>query len=140
MEQLKACYDKYIAEAAQVWKNRPVLDGVLGMRSSTKDHPCHVEFFEAVSAWVDGFVKSDPTAEQAEEAVSFVLQTSEQYKGQFTYWAMFAAHGLMRPLIPLVSPQYAARTRQWYNEHVPRADRLPVHKDLFKLLKKREKA
>ena len=140
MEQLKACYEKYIAEADKVWKNRSGWDGLLGIGSSSKNHSCHVEFFVAVQDWVDSFLKGDPAQETAEAAVTYVLQTSELYKGQFTYWSMYAAHGLMRPLIGLVSPQFAARTRKWYEEHIPRPDRLPVQKDLFKLLKKREKA
>ena len=139
MEQLKACYAKYLAEAEKVWKNRPAWDGVLGIGSSSKDHPCHIEFYEAVEAWVDGFLKNNPERETAEAAVSFVLQTSEEYKGQFTYWTLFAVHGLMRPLISLVSPQFAGQMRKWYDAHLPRPDRLPVHKELYKLLKKRER-
>lgn len=140
MEQLKACYEKYIAEAEVVWKNRPAWDGVMGFGSVIKDHPCHVAFFEAVQAWADSFMKNDPNAQAAEAAIAFVLETSEKYKGEFTYWTMFAAHGLVRPLVSLVSPRFAARTRVWYEEHIPRPERLPVQKDLLKLLKKREKA
>ena len=140
MENLIACYDKYIAAADKVWKNRSAWDGALGIGSSSKDHPCHTEFYEDVAGWVDAFLRNDSAREVAESAVRYVLQTSETYKGQFTYWTMFAAHGLVRPLIDLVSPGFAAEMRKWYDEHLPRPDRLPVHKDLYKRLKKREKA
>jgi len=140
MEQLKACYDRYLKQADKVWKNRSKWDGMLGIGTSSKDHPCHTDFFEEVAAWVDAFLKGDPDRETAEAAVTYVLEMSELYKGQFTYWTMFAAHGLVRPLISLVSPQFAAQTRTWYEAHIPRPDRLPVQKDLYKLLKKRGKA
>lgn len=140
MEQLKACYERYIAAAEKVWKERSAWDGALGIGASSKDHPCHVEFFKAVENWVQDFLHSDPTQETAEAAITYVVQTSENYKKQFTYWTMFAAHGLMRPLVSLVSPSFAAEMRKWYDEHLPRKDRLPVHKDLYKLLKKRERA
>jgi len=140
MEQLKACYEKYLAEAAVVWKNRPAWDGILGLRSSSKEHPCHTELFKSVENWVANFVQSNPTQQQAEEAVTYILEAAEPYRDKFPYWTLYAAHGQARPLIPLVSPEYAAKTRAWYNKLYPRKDRLPVHQDLFKLLKKQERA
>ena len=139
MEQLKACYEKYIAEAEEVWKSRPAWDGMLGLAASVNDHPCHVAFLRAVQAWADSFMQNDPSSETAEAAIGYVLQMSEDYKGKFTYWSMFAAHGMVRPLVSVVSPKFAAETRAWYEAKVRRAERLPVHKDLLKLLKKREK-
>ena len=139
MQQLRKCYETYLSEAEQVWKSRSAWDGALGIGSSSKDHPCHVVFYEAVEAWVRSFMNNDPSGEVAEEAVRFVLQTSEKYKGQFTYWTMFAAHGLMCPLIGLVSPGFASEMRKWYDAYLPRRDRLPVHKDLYKRLKKQER-
>ena len=140
MEQLKACYEKYLEEAETVWKNRPVWDGALGLGASTKDHPCHMIFFEGVENWVADFLKNEPDRETAEAAVAYVLQTSEAHKGAFTYWTLFAAHGLVRPLVGYVSPGFAGEMRAWYDTYLRRQERLPVHKDLYKKLKKREKA
>ena len=140
MEQLKACYEKYLAEAEVVWKNRSAWDGALGIGSSSKDHPCHIAFYESVAGWVERFLRQEPDRETAEAAMAYVLQTSEKYRGQFTYWTLFAAHGLMRPLVACISPEFAGTMRVWYDENLQRKDRLPVHKDLYKKLKKREKA
>lgn len=140
METLKSCYENYLAEAEKVWKNRPAWDGVLGIGSSSKDHPCHIAFYESVENWVSDFLENDPKEEVAEAAMAFVLQTSEMHKGEFPYWTLFAAHGLMRPLVSLVSPRFAGQMRVWYDEKLLRRDRLPVHKELYKLLKKRERA
>ena len=139
MERLKQCYETYIEEAEKVWLNRPVLDGVFGLRSATKDHPCHLQFFEALEAWVEAFVKSNPEPQLAEEAVTYIVEAAEPYKNKFPYWALYASHGQAKALIPFVSPRYAAEKRAWYEVHCPRRERLPVHRDLYKLLKKRER-
>ena len=139
MEQLKACYDRYLIEAEMAKKNSPFLDGAFGMRSVAKDHPCHTEFLETVEKWVAAVVQ-EGDRQKAEEGLCYVMRTSEAHKESFSYWTMFAAHGLVRPLVDLVSPRIAGQMRAWYDETLPRWERLPVHKDLYKKLKKREKA
>ena len=140
MEKLKICYENYLTEAEKVWKNRSAWDGALGIGASTKDHPCHVTFFESVEAWVAEFLANTPDEKTAEAAMALVLQTSEEHKGELPYWTLFAAHGLMRPLVSMVSPRFAGEMRAWYDAKLLRRDRLPVHKELYKLLKKRERA
>jgi 4-hydroxy-3-methylbut-2-enyl diphosphate reductase len=80
------------------------------------------------------------TAEEVEEAITYIFEMSEAHRNQLTYWYMYAAHGFVRPLIGLVSPEFAGKMRKWYEDHHPRQDRLPVQREVFKLLKKREKA
>ena len=140
MEQLKEIYERYIEETETVWKERSILDGAFGIGASTKDHPCHMRFFKNVEAWVENFLNAEPQQETAEQAVAYVLQTSKTQEGKLSYWTMYAAHGLVRPLVDYISPRCAAEMRQWYDENLPRKDRLPVIKDLYKKLKKREKA
>jgi hypothetical protein len=139
MEQLKACYEHYLEEAEMVKKNRPFLEGVFGFGSSAKDHPCHTIFLETVEKWVEAVVQ-EGNREKAEFGLRYMVQTSETDKEAFSYWTMFAAHGLARPLVDLVSPQVAGEMRAWYDQNLPRWERLPVHRDLYKKLKKREKA
>ena len=140
MEQLKACYAAYLAAAEKADKNKSQWNGAFGIGSSTKDHPCHDDFYEAMGVWCEEFLKKNPSQGEAEEAVRYILETSESYRGKLTYWYMYAAHGFTRPIIPLVSPQFAAHMRVWYNERNPRPDRMPVQREVFKLLKKQEKA
>ena len=139
MENLIACYAHYMEEAEEVRMNRPFLDGIFGMGSSSKDHPCHTIFLETVGKWVAEVVQAG-SAEKAEEGLRYIVSTSDAHKEAFSYWTMFAAHGLARPLVELVSPQVAGEMRGWYDENIPRWERLPVHKDLYKKLKNREKA
>ena len=140
MQKLKACYSDYIAASEKAERNKSAWNGAFGIGTSTKDHPCHDMFYEAVGAWCEAFLAGDPTQAQAEEAVRFLLESADQYRDTPVYWYMYAAQGLARPLIPLTGPRFAADMRQWYREHYPRRDRLPVQQEVYKLLKKQEKA
>lgn len=140
MEQLKACYENYLAAVEKAEKKKTTWDGAFGIGVSVKDHPCHDDFFESMEQWCADFLKKQPTQAEAEAAVSFILETSESYRGKLPYWYMYAAHGFARPLIPLVSREFACRMRPWYNAHNPRPDRMPVQQEVFKLLKKQERA
>ena len=140
MEQLKECYQRYIAAAEKAEKNKTGWNGIMGIGASTKDHPCHDDFYEAMGQWCEGFLQKAPTQAEAEEAVTYIFEMSEQFRGKLPYWYMYAAHGFTRPLIPLVSPQVAGRMRIWYNDRNPRQERMPVQREVFKLLKKQERA
>ena len=140
MEQLQACYAAYLAAVAKAEKNKSTWNGAFGLGTSTKDHPCHDDFYEAMEAWCEGFLAKKPSQKDAEEAVRYIFEMSEEYRGKLPYWYMYAAHGFTRPIIPLVSAEFAGNMRVWYNERNPRPDRMPVHREVFQLLKKQEKA
>ena len=140
MEQLKQCYANYIAAAEKAEKNKTSWNGAFGIGASTKDHPCHDDFYEAMEAWCQGFLAKGPSRAEAEEAVTYIFRMSEEFRGKLPYWYMYAAHGFTRPIIPLVSPEFAKETRLWYNENNCREDRMPVQREVFKLLKKQERA
>ena len=140
MEQLKACYERYIAAAEKAEKNKSTWNGAFGLGASTKDHPCHDDFYEAMEIWCRDFVEKNPSQAEAEEAVRYIFEMSETFRGKLTYWYMYAAHGFTRPIIRLVSADFAKKMRVWYNEKNPRQDRMPVQREVFKLLKKQERA
>lgn len=140
MEQLKACYAAYLAAAEKAEKNKSAWNGAFGLGASTKDHPCHDAFYESMERWCEAFLAKHPTQAEAEAAVRYIFETSEAYRGKPPYWYLYAAHGFTRPIIPLVSAEFAVKTRVWYSEHNPRPDRMPVQGEVFKLLKKQEKA
>ena len=140
MQQLKECYDRYIAAAKKAEERKSTWNGAFGLGASTKDHPCHDDFYEAMEVWSKAFVERGPTQEEAEAAVTYIFEMSENFRGKLPYWYMYAAHGFTRPIIPLVSPAFAKQMRIWYNEHNARQDRMPVQREVFKLLKRRERA
>ena len=140
MEQLRACYAAYVAAAEKAEKNKSQWNGAFGIGTSTKDHPCHDDFYEAMEVWCRGFVEKNPDRTTAEEAVRFILETAENYRGKLPYWYMYAAHGFTRPLIPLVSREFAGEMRVWYDKYHSRQDRMPVQREVYRLLKKQERA
>ena len=140
MEQLKQCYAWYIAAAEKAEKNKTTWNGAFGLGPSTKDHPCHDDFYEAMESWVRDFVAKNPDRAEAEAAVTYIFEMSETFRGKLPYWYMYAAHGFTRPIIPMVSPEFAKKIRVWYNDKNPRQDRMPVQREVFKLLKKQERA
>ena len=140
MEQLKACYAAYLAAVEKAEKNKSTWNGAFGLGASTKDHPCHDDFYEAMEAWCEAFLEKKPSQNEAEEAVRYIFEMSEAHRDKLPYWYMYAAHGFTRPIIPMVSATFAKEMRVWYHEHNPRPDRMPVQQEVFKLLKKQEKA
>ena len=140
MQQLKQIYEDYLAAVAKAEKNKTTWNGAFGIGVSTKDHPCHDDFYEAMEAWSEEFVKKAPSREEAEEAVRYIFEMSEKFRDKLPYWYMYAAHGFTRPIIPMVSPQFAKEMRVLYNERNPRPDRMPVQREVFRLLKKQERA
>ena len=140
MEQLKACYAAYLAAVEKAEKNKSTWNGAFGLGVSTKDHPCHDDFYEAMEAWCEAFLEKKPSQNEAEEAVRYIFEMSEAHRDKLPYWYMYAAHGFNRPIIPMVSAEFAGSMRVWYNERNPRQDRMPVQREVFKLLKKQEKA
>lgn len=140
MEQLRSIYEKYLAAAEKAEKNKTGWNGLLGLGSSTKDHPCHDEFYEDMEQWTGEFLKREPTQQECEAVITFIFETSEKYRNTLTYWYMYVAHGFTRGMIPKVSSQFAGRMRVWYNQRNPRPDRMPVQQEVFKLLQRQEKA
>ena len=86
MEQLRACYESYFAKAQKVWKERPAWDGMLGLGASTKDHPCHMEFYEAVEAWMEEFCRTEPENGSVFQAAEWIITAAAKKEGDPTYW------------------------------------------------------
>ena len=138
--ELKEIYESYIEQVAKVMKNASAFDGVFGWGDDPKKNPCHMEFYERVENYVQQLLQNAPTEDAVFETADWIIRTAADHKGKATYWYMFAAHGLCKDLIPLLTSAHCASLRDFYDEHYPKFDRLPVQRDLYKLLKKRAKA
>ncbi len=136
LEQLKDIYSKYVEEVAKVYKDAKPMDGLFGWGDDPRKDPCHMRFYEDVENWVKVFLTEAPAREQVFEGVRFVLETPAVYRGKSCFWFMYAAHGLIRDLIPMLDRTQCAKLRDFYDEQYPKRDRMPVQKDVYKLLKK----
>lgn len=136
LEQLKEIYAIYVQDVAKVYKDAKPMDGLFGWGDDPRKDPCHMRFYEAVQRWVTAFQAEGPEQEAAFEAVRFVLEKPAAHREQSCFWFMYAAQGHIRELIPVLRPEQCAQLRAFYDEAYPKRDRLPVQKEVYKLLKK----
>ena len=139
IQTLKDIYSGYEAEAAAVRAKASVFDGLFGMGDDPRKDPCHMRFYETVEQWVRGFQEEGPEEPASYEAVSWILSAPVDHEGEAVYWFLYAAQGLCRELIPGLSPEHCAQLREFYDAHYPRQDRMPVQKEVYRLLKKGSK-
>lgn len=140
IQSLKDIYSRYEAEAAAVRAEASAFDGLFGMGEDPRKDPCHMRFYEGVEQWVEAFQAEGPGEPAVYEAVSWILSAAADHAGEATYWFLYAAQGLCRKLIPALSPEHCALLRRLYDERYPRRDRMPVQKEVYRLLKKGSKA
>lgn len=136
LQQLKERYEKYAQDAAKVFAAARPGDGLWGWGNDPKNDPCHMAFYEDTERWVREFLAARPRQEAVFEAAQFILETPAAYQKEHCYWFMYAAQGLTREMIPLLTDGQCALLREFYDAHFPRRDRMPVQKEVYKLLKK----
>ena len=136
METLREIYAQYTEAVAAVYKEARPGDGLFGWGDDPKKDPCHMRFYEDTERWVSAFAAARPEEAEVYEAVRFLLETPAEFRGKQCFWFMYAAQGLSRPLIPRLDRDHCARLRDFYDEAYPKRDRMPVQKDVYKLLKK----
>lgn len=136
LTELKQIYENYVQKAKQVERKAGPLDGFLGLGNDPRNHPCHMDFYEAAGQWVSAFASRKPDQEQVYQVALWILEEAARYAGTIVYGFLFAAHGFCRELIPMLSGQQCAQLRDLYDEKYPPRDRMPVQKEVYKLLKK----
>lgn len=139
MEQLKALYEDYAQKALEVRKKARLFDGVMGFGDDPRKHPCHEAFYHAVKEWVEAFAASTPSPEEANDAISFLIEAPAHNREGECYWFMYANMVFMEPLIPYLNGIYAKSLAKRMNFLFPRYDRMPAHQAVFKKLQKAAK-
>ena len=136
MQQLKQRYETYVEEAIAIRKHAGPLAGILGMGNGPQNDPKHVLFYEDVQKWMADFRKRDPDAGERQKVVRFVICAPVEVGKADSYGMMYAAHGLVRDLIPGLPAECCAQLRDFYDDHYPKRERMPVQKEVYKLLAK----
>lgn len=136
LEQLKGIYTKYIQDVDRVCRSAKPTDGLFGWGEDPRKDPCHMRFYEDAEQWTKAFLAGGPGEAEAFEAVRFMLQTPSEYRQKRCFWFLYAAQGLTREMIPLLQANHCVLLRDFYDENYPRRDRMPVQKDVYRLLKK----
>ena len=133
MTELKELYERYYEKAAEVRRRAPPFAGFWGFGNDPANDACHSDFYEAVEKWMADYSEEDP--DRILEVVKFVFEAPLAHRGQDVFGYLFAAHGLVLPLIPKLRSADCAELAQWYNERYPRRQRLPLQQKVWKTLK-----
>ena len=136
--QLNALYDQYAEKYLAVWKESAPLSRVFDVGSTPRNHPCHMEFLESLGRWTEAFLQSDPSYSDLLSVTHWLLKASEAKESPTggPVWVLYAAQGMAKPMIPLLQSEDRAELRQAYDQLFPARKRLPVQKEVYRLLKK----
>lgn len=138
VSQLNDLYDQYAKKLQACWIGTPSINKAFNFGVTPRNHPCHTEYFEELSRWVDTFLSSGPSYSELLSVTHWILKAAEAKDSPTggPIWILYAAHGLAKPLIPLLQPEDRAELRDAYDNLYPRRGRLPVQKEVYQLLKK----
>ncbi len=136
LTSLQELYTTYEQTLKDVRKKAKLFDGFFGLGKDPKKDPCHEAFYEAVGAWVADFVATEPSQGDIWTVAQFLVQHPLQYRERECYWFMFAAHGHLKPMIPLMTPDTCRLVHDCLETSYKKADRMPLQKELLKTLKK----
>ena len=137
LKQLKQRYASYEAEAKRVAEEAAPLAGVWGWGADPRNDGCHTRFYEDVEQWMKNFLASSVDAESRYEAAKWIICAAAEQGTEQTFWFLYAAQGHCKSLIPLLSGEERKVLREYYDAHYPKRDRMPVQKEIYKLLSKK---
>ena len=106
--QLEALYAEYKKTVEKVVKDARPFAGFMGLGGGPKDDPCHRKFYEGVCLLTGRLAQEGMSAAEAKDCASYILgaQCAEEKEG-LLYWTMMAAHGAVKPLLPLLTREDA---------------------------------
>lgn len=136
VQQLKEIYTKYVQAVAKVYQDAKPMDGLFGWGDDPRKDPCHMRFYEDAEQWTRDFLEAAPGQEEVYAAARFMLEAPAAHREQHCFWFMFAAQGLTRELIPQLDAAQCMQLRAYYDETYPKRERMPVQKEVYRLLKK----
>lgn len=136
VQQLKDRYDKYLQEVGKAFADAKPMDGLFGWGDDPRKDPCHMRFYEDVEQWTKDFLAGNHDQPAIFEAARFMLNTPAEHKQDHAFWFMYAAQGLCKEMLLLLSREQCAQLREYYDDNYPKRDRMPVQKEVYKLLRK----
>lgn len=139
LTQLQTLYTDYAATVKELRRKARMFDGFLGLGKDPRKDPCHEAYYQAVGNWVAEFVATEPDQDSVMQAALCILETPVAYKDQECYWFMFAAHGHIKPMIGLLGKENCVALGKRLEELYKKQDRMPLQKELLKMLAKAAK-
>ena len=139
LTQLETIYTDYAAAVKTVRKNARIFDGIFGLGKDPRNDACHDTYYQSVGTWVTELLAAQPEQELLMQAAVFILEKPLAFAGQECYWYMYAAHGHLKPIIPYLSKENCAELSQRLEKAYKKLDRMPLQKELLKILAKASK-
>lgn len=138
VSQLNDLYDQYVKKLQASWIGTPSINKIFDFGVTPRNHPCHMEYHEELSRWIENFIRSNPPYSELLSVTHWFLKAAEAKESPTggPIWILYAAQGLAKPLIPLLHPEDRAELREAYDNLYPKRTRLPVQKEVYQLLKK----
>ena len=134
--QLEALYAEYKKTVEKVVKDARPFAGFMGLGGGPKDDPCHRKFYEDVCLLTGRLAQEGMSAAEAKDCASYILgaQCAEEKEG-LLYWTMMAAHGAVKPLLPLLTREGAEALAADYERQVPPKVRMPLQEEILTALR-----
>ena len=133
MTELKEIYQHYYEKAETVRAKASIFDGFWGFGKDPAKDACHEVFYERAQEWVEKFDDTDP--DRVLEVVKFILNAPLEQHAKGVHDYLFAAHGLILPLIPRLRSADCGELARWYDANFPKRQRLPLQQKVWKTLK-----
>lgn len=136
-ETIREIYAQYFAASEQAEQKRKPTDGMFGLGKKPADDPCHTAFYDSLIAAVTELAQQNPDPETVREILAYIYGLPEANREPVSvYWMLIAAHGTTDALIPMLTPQDAASLYADYDKRFRRRERMPVQKNILRVLKK----
>ena len=136
LEQLYHLYDAYEETAKEVRSKASRYAGAFGLGEDPRKHGCHEHFFEDVGKWSRNFIDSDPSEEEVIQAAWWMLKAADTRRNTDVFGYLYALHGYVKDMIPLLPQEESHALLQWYDKTYPERERLPVHQEVYRLLQR----
>ena len=134
LAHLKDIYAQYSHDVKELRQNASVFDGMFGMGNDPRDDRLHDVFYDYVGKWAELFLQQNPSGEDVAAAVRWILEAAALHRNEDVYWYYFAAQIHVKAMIPLLAADDCKAIRDWYQEHYPRIERMPVQRDVYRML------
>ena len=139
LQTLQQRYQAYQEKCTAAWKNSNFMENFFGTSGAAKNNPCHEEFYQDVMKLMADFVATQPSSQEALAVSSFLLTEPKKYRERDCYWFMYVIVGCIRDLIPFMDKAACAQVLAIMDANYKRKDRMPIHEDTYKKLKKAAK-
>ena len=136
MEALQKLFQDYIAYAGKLREETASVKSVLGLRDREIYDAGHKEFDKAVEDWAEAFCQRTCSQEELLQALEVILFTAVGYEEKAPFWYLCAVQRHAVKLIPLLDDPHRTALRIRFEEQYPGGRRLPIQKDIYRLLQK----